>query len=166
MYEIAGVHHVALGVKNLEAMKSFYKDILEFMRLDISKEPNLETGGILIGHEEETGDIVVEFASEPGPKAIKESTRFERDVEYCQTIVDENYRKYGNKRVYVGEWHYHPYADNKPSNLDLLSLSAISEQKEYLLEKPIMIIFSNKGEPSCTVHPFNKQYYFTDLEVT
>jgi len=30
MYEIAGVHHVALGVKNLEAMKSFYKNFLGF----------------------------------------------------------------------------------------------------------------------------------------
>jgi len=30
MHEIAGVHHVALGVKNLETMKSFYKDVLGF----------------------------------------------------------------------------------------------------------------------------------------
>jgi catechol 2,3-dioxygenase-like lactoylglutathione lyase family enzyme len=30
MYEIAGVHHVALGVKNLETMKSFYKGALGF----------------------------------------------------------------------------------------------------------------------------------------
>ena len=30
MYEIAGVHHVALGVKDLEAMESFYTGVLGF----------------------------------------------------------------------------------------------------------------------------------------
>jgi catechol 2,3-dioxygenase-like lactoylglutathione lyase family enzyme len=30
MYEIAGVHHVAIGVSSLEAMKSFYRDVLGF----------------------------------------------------------------------------------------------------------------------------------------
>jgi integrative and conjugative element protein (TIGR02256 family) len=139
------------------------KEVLEFMQLERAKDTNLETGGILLGYKNDRGDIVVTLASEPGPKAIKESTKFERDPEYCQRIIDDNYEKYGDKSLYVGEWHYHSNGDNKPSNVDLLSLSDISKQKEYLLDKPIMIILSNTGEASCTVHPFNKQFYSTDL---
>jgi catechol 2,3-dioxygenase-like lactoylglutathione lyase family enzyme len=30
MFEIAGVHHVAIGVNNPEAMTVFYTDVLEF----------------------------------------------------------------------------------------------------------------------------------------
>jgi len=138
---------------------------LQCMKNEISKDPILETGGILIGYKDNARTICVETASGPGPKAIKETARFSRDVEYCQNIVDESYRKYGDKGLYVGEWHYHPSSDNKPSNLDLLSLTEIAEQKEYVLDKPIMIIFSNKLELSCTVHPFSKKYYFTTFTV-
>lgn len=139
------------------------KEVYKFVQLEFAKDANLETGGILLGHKNDKGDIIVTLASEPGPKAIKEPTKFERDPEYCQRIIDDNYKKYGDRSLYVGEWHYHPYGNNKPSNVDLLSLSNISKQKEYLLDRPIMIILSNTGEASCTVHPFNKQFYFTDL---
>lgn len=138
---------------------------LQCMKSEISRDPIPETGGILIGYKDKAGAVCVETASGPGPKAIKETARFSRDVEYCQNIVDESYRKYGDKGLYVGEWHYHPSSDNKPSNLDLLSLTEIAEQKEYVLDKPIMIIFSNKLELSCTVHPFSKKYYFTTFTV-
>ncbi len=119
----------------------------------------------MIGYKDKTGAVCVETASGPGPKAIKETARFSRDVEYCQNMVNESYRKYGDKGLYVGEWHYHPSSDNKPSNLDLLSLTEIAEQKEYVLDKPIMIIFSNKLELSCTVHPFSKIYYLAAFTV-
>jgi integrative and conjugative element protein (TIGR02256 family) len=132
---------------------------LKYMENEISRGPSLETGGILIGYDDQAGRIYVETASGPGPKAIRETASFSRDVEYCQAIVDDNYRKYGDKGLYVGEWHYHPSSNNQPSNLDLLSLTKIAEQKEYVLDKPIMIIFSNKLDLSCTVHPFNKKYY-------
>ena len=139
------------------------EEALKIMQDEISKNPALETGGILIGYREQLGNVVITLASEPGPKAIKKKTRFIRDTEYCQKIVHESYRECGNKGLYLGEWHYHPYPDNRPSNIDLLSLTAIAEQKEYVLDKPVMIIFSNKGELSCTVHPFNKKYYFAEF---
>lgn len=138
---------------------------LQCMKREINRDPTLETGGILIGYKDNARAICVETASEPGPKAIKETARFSRDVEYCQNIVDESYRKYGAKGLYVGEWHYHPSSDNRPSNRDLLSLTEIAEQKEYVLDKPMMIIFSNELKLSCTVHPFSKKYYSTTFTV-
>jgi catechol 2,3-dioxygenase-like lactoylglutathione lyase family enzyme len=49
MYEIAGVHHIAIGVKNLEIMKSFYKDMLGFNILEAPALPNDIMSGIMRG---------------------------------------------------------------------------------------------------------------------
>jgi len=49
MYEIAGVHHIAIGVKNLEIMKSFYKDMLGFNILEAPALPNDIMSGIIRG---------------------------------------------------------------------------------------------------------------------
>ena len=94
---------------------------------------------------------------------MKSKIRFEKDIEYCQHFLDELFVQSNQKKVYVGEWHSHPSSNNQPSGTDIKSLSEISYQKEYLTDTPIMIIFSNTGEPSCTVHPVGKRYYHTTL---
>ncbi|MBF0121091.1 MAG: ThiF family adenylyltransferase [Desulfobacterales bacterium] len=138
------------------------KTVISFMENHVHKNVDIETGGVLIGHRLESGDIRVRFASEPGPNAKCLSDYFEKDIEFTQKYIDHKYHELGNNGIYIGEWHYHPLFTNKPSNIDLLSLSNISKQKEYPIHKPIMIILSRKLELSCTVHPFNKPYYFAD----
>ena len=136
------------------------KAVVDCMKNLITKSPNIETGGVLVGHRLESGDIWVKFASEPGPKVKCLSHYFEKDIEFTQKYIDQKYQELGHNSIYVGEWHYHPSLSNKPSNIDLLSLTSSSKQKEYPIYKPIMIILSKKLELSCTVHPFNKPYYF------
>jgi integrative and conjugative element protein (TIGR02256 family) len=87
------------------------------MRAEISRDPKIETGGVLIGYKKQSGNVVVELATDPGPKAIKEPGRFIRDVEYCQKMVNEFYQKLGDKGLYIGEWHYHPNPNNRPSSV-------------------------------------------------
>lgn len=141
-----------------------FEKVVQFIINEIDIEPEVETGGILVGTLDDNGSIVVRFASGPGPSAIKEKTRFEKDISYCQQILDEKYRQSQSNGVYVGEWHYHPSGSNHPSDLDLDSLYKISQQNNYLTDKPIMLIFSQDKSISCTVHPFNKRYYHTNLE--
>jgi catechol 2,3-dioxygenase-like lactoylglutathione lyase family enzyme len=87
MYEIAGVHHIALGVKNLEMMKSFYKDILGFNIIEPPAATNAIMSGIMRGvtpefavcmlsHDE--GGIIIEFIHmiTPVPRAIRQDTRY------------------------------------------------------------------------------------------
>lgn len=140
--------------------------ILDFMQALIRENPKVETGGVLAGYVEANGSIVITNASEPGPNAIKSSRKFEKDVAFCQSFLDKLYLDSNKKIVYVGEWHSHPSVSNQPSGTDIKSLSAISLQKEYLTENPAMIIFSNEGVPSCTMHPAGKRYYFTKLTIT
>jgi integrative and conjugative element protein (TIGR02256 family) len=139
---------------------------LDFMHGLIKENPKIETGGVLAGYLDANGNIIITNASEPGPNAIKSSTKFEKDVTFCQNFLDKLYLDSNKKIVYVGEWHSHPSVNNQPSGTDIKSLSAISLQKEYLTENPTMIIFSNTGVPSCTMHPAGKRFYFTELTIT
>ncbi len=149
-----------------QASVTIKKELVEFMQQLIQENPKNETGGILAGHRDEKGDIIITHASDPGPKAIRLPTKFEKDVAYCQGFLDNLYLESNKKVVYVGEWHSHPSENNQPSGTDIKSLSDIAMQKEYLTDNPAMIIFSNKGEPSCTIHPAGKRFYFTELTIS
>lgn len=137
--------------------------VLKLMQTLISENPKVETGGVLAGYVDESGDVVVTHASEPGPKAIKLATKFEKDIEFCQKFLDDLFYETEKHIEYVGEWHSHPNERNQPSGTDIKSLTQIAYQKEYLTDMPLMIIFSNAGEPSCTIHPAGKRFYYTDL---
>ena len=139
------------------------KELVDFMQRLIRENPKIETGGVLAGYLDGKGDVIITHASEPGPKAIKSATKFEKDVTFCQDFLDKLYLESNKKIVYVGEWHSHPSENNQPSGTDIKSLSEIAIQKEYLTDNPAMIIFSNKGVPSCTIHPAGKRYYFTEF---
>lgn len=131
----------------------------------ISQNSKIETGGVLAGHLDEHGNVVIAHVSGPGPNAVKLATKFEKDVVFCQKFLDDIYLQSNKKTVYIGEWHSHPSENNQPSGTDIKSLSDIALQKEYLTETPAMIIFSNTGVPSCTMHPAGKRFYFTKLNV-
>jgi catechol 2,3-dioxygenase-like lactoylglutathione lyase family enzyme len=89
MYEIAGVHHVAIGVNNPEVMKSFYKDILEFktgqpepppaphaIMSDITRGVTPVFSACMLS--QEAGGILVEFIrmNTPAPRAIRRDFRY------------------------------------------------------------------------------------------
>lgn len=130
----------------------------------VAEKKGIETGGVLAGRRDEAGNITVTHASGPGPMAIHKPTEFHKDIDFCQQFLDKLLSESGGDIVYVGEWHSHPASDNKPSGIDLMSLSQIASQTEYLTINPVMIIFSSDGKPSCTIHPAGKIHYFTDLK--
>lgn len=141
----------------------FNSSTLNIIKDLIKNSLNVETGGVLAGYRDGKENIFITDASGPGPKAVQSGSRFEKDITFCQHFLDELYIQTNNRIVYVGEWHSHLSNNNNPSGTDLRSLSEISSQKEYLTEKPIMIIFSKDAIPSCTVHPFGKLYYKATL---
>jgi integrative and conjugative element protein (TIGR02256 family) len=136
---------------------------LQFMQELVAQDPGRETGGVLAGYLDENGDIRITNASCPGPNAVCTAKEFKKDVTYCQKFLDELIGRSDGKITYVGEWHSHPSPNNKPSSTDINSLSEIAYQKEYLTEKPVMIILSSMGLPSATVHPMGKMFYYAAL---
>lgn len=146
-----------------EPLTVYIKDeVLADLRGQVLAKSGVETGGVLAGYVD--GNICyINYASSGGPNAVEQRDKFEKDVAFCQEFVDNLYRNYGDRAMYVGEWHSHPSRNNSPSNTDLRSLSGIGAQKNYLTAKPVMIIFSSDGTPSCTVHPAGSRFYYTDL---
>ncbi len=140
-------------------------ETLQAMRDLVKEKGKLETGGVLAGIADAEGNILITHASGPGPSAVHKQTEFRKDVPFCQGFLDTLYIESANKTLYVGEWHSHPDANNTPSGLDIKSLSEIALQKEYLTVNPTMIIFSNDGNPSCTIHPAGRRHYVVELEV-
>lgn len=146
--------------------KVFLPALIEMQMKDlINENPEIETGGVISGFIKEDKSIVITNVSGPGPKSVRDSNRFSKDIEYCQNFLDELYVNSNKQKVYIGEWHSHPSSNNKPSGIDIKNLSEIAIQKEYLTDFPIMIIFSKQGKPSCTIHPAGKRYYHAELEI-
>lgn len=151
--------------KNDKIKINILKEAFNFMLEEVKKSNSIETGGVLIGHKDNNQNIFVKKVTGPGPKAIRKPNWFEKDIEYCQKELIEEYEKFEDKGVYVGEWHYHPSPINIPSCQDLKSLSEITASKNYIVDEPIMIIFSSDKKVSCTIHPFNKTFYFTEYTI-
>lgn len=139
--------------------------VLDSMRVQTRRNPDIETGGVLLG-EIRNGTLQINFASDPGPKAKKTHNSFEKDIMYCQQYINEKYEQHGSLAAYIGEWHYHPSTDNMPSGTDLNSLSEIANHQGYLTEDPVMIILSIQGHTSCTIHPASKTFYYSNLKIT
>jgi len=148
-----------------EVQVSISEDTVLFMQSLIAENPKIETGGVLAGSIDEKGNMIIHSASSPGPKAKRTEVSFEKDIQFCQQFLDDLYEKSNGKIIYVGEWHSHPSTNNNPSGMDIQSLSEIATQENYLTEHPLMIIFSNTGEPSTTVHPAGRRYYHSDLKI-
>ena len=89
MVDISGVHHVAIGVKNLRIMKSFYQNILGFTEIfeefdeseqnimsEIVRSPHPVFGGIIMG--QKSDGILLELIRKTSPVArpIRDDFRY------------------------------------------------------------------------------------------
>jgi catechol 2,3-dioxygenase-like lactoylglutathione lyase family enzyme len=89
MYKGYGVHHIAIGVKNLERMKAFYQDVLSFDNLfvdfpaaeypalhEVVRSPNPRYAAILFS--QSAGGIIVELVQmvDPVPRPIRKDFRY------------------------------------------------------------------------------------------
>lgn len=134
---------------------------VDFMKNEISKNTKIETGGILVGTYKAPNLIEIKDCSMPGPNAVMTLTKFERDTGFCQHFLD----MHKNAFVYLGEWHYHPSLDSNPSQTDIKSMLEIAMSPNYGTENPISIIVTSDGNPHCTVHPKNDNFYNVNLQI-
>ncbi len=136
------------------------------MKDEIKKNPDVETGGILIGQRLPDGRYVILRATGPGPNATKTKILFEKDKAYCQKELEKSLMELGDKGLYIGEWHYHPIDSNRPSGQDIKSLTEIANQKQYRIDKPIMIILSQAMECALTIHEKHGSCVSLSLDVS
>ena len=81
-----------------------YSSELEYIARCIQDYPNIETGGQLYGAWTASGAPRVIYALGPGPRANHQTTFFNQDVEYLESIGGK-LKEFGLQ--HIGEWHSH-----------------------------------------------------------
>lgn len=97
------------------------REAYEFAKKESSVSKDVETGGVMLGYRTDDGKYVITRITGPGPKAVRTTTRFEKDVAYCQGEIEKTFGELGDKGLYWGEWHYHAIGGNSPSGTDIKS---------------------------------------------
>ncbi|MDU5722359.1 MAG: Mov34/MPN/PAD-1 family protein [Clostridium butyricum] len=95
-----------------------------------------EAGGILIGREnKESGNLIIEYATEPYDKDKRTRTSFIRKDKKHIDIFNNLYTDYSGIYAYIGEWHTHPEDYPTYSHTDINNwkkISKINEDKEKI----------------------------------
>lgn len=97
----------------------------------------LETGGILLGHET-AGVSRIVVAGGPGPNAMRHPVAFRRDLDHARELADRAWED--QKAVWLGEWHTHPFAEPVPSDTDMNSYAAHLNDPDLHFARFISII--------------------------
>lgn len=89
MYKLSGVHHIAVGIRNLETMRAFYRDVLGLNRVfgeypdtehvemaEVVRDPHPAFAPLLLY--QEAGGIVIELVrmTNPPPRPIRRDFRY------------------------------------------------------------------------------------------
>jgi len=107
-----------------------------------------ETGGVLLGYQDETKfDVVVRAATGPGPNAIHERSTFVPDHDYHRNEVARIYSASDRQWSYVGDWHTHPEQPAAMSTTDRRTLRRIARSERARVARPIMLIMGQRGSP-------------------
>lgn len=99
----------------------------------------LETGGILLGHDEETeGTTRLTAAGAPGPRAVRRPHFFLRDLDHARMLAAKAWDD--DHSQWIGEWHTHPLGLPIPSELDLRSYATHIHDPELGFRRFISVI--------------------------
>lgn len=99
-----------------------------------------ETGGVLIGYyTEDRQTAVVTEASGPPRDSRHGKNWFIRGVAGLKKTLARRWIQPARTH-YLGEWHYHPASELKPSPDDIDQMEQISEATNYCCREPIMVI--------------------------
>lgn len=106
-----------------------------------------ETGGILIGnYSEDLTTASISEATCPATDSKFGRTWFHRGNEGLKDILVDRWNR-SPQTYYVGEWHFHPANDPRPSAQDNKQMREVSTDSSYSCSKPIlMIIYLTKKD--------------------
>lgn len=120
---------------------------LESVRAFCRVSGRIETGGILVGHYSKDRRLAtVTAASAPSPDTRSGGFWLVRGIKGLHSWLERLWKE--DAGYYVGEWHFHPFAEPIPSKQDLLQMKQIAKASHYQCSEPILFIFG--GDPSGT----------------
>lgn len=128
-----------------------YRSELDFVSRCILDYPNIETGGQMFGFWTEDGTPVVLYTIGPGPQANHQSTFFNQDLRYLETVGNVLTQKYGLK--HIGEWHsHHQLSLARPSGHDA---STMANGLQSSRRSRFLLCIGNCTSTKSSLNPFN-----------
>lgn len=106
----------------------------------VSRNPGVETGGILMGYQMNERDWLVTYASEPGPQAVHSPLTIVFDDSYLNNLVTRLQIRSTRRWQYIGDWHSHTVRKLMPSKGDKQTISTKASEAKYGSKSPIMLI--------------------------
>lgn len=124
--------------------------MLDFCRED----QGIESGGIIVGYYNRQHDCSIVIDCSGPPKDSKHGKNFfHRGIHGLQKWINKLW-KLGQRRYYLGEWHFHPFGATEPSSVDLLQTKENSESKLYQCPEPIIFILGGSPDRDWTCKSF------------
>src|SRR4051794_36492130 len=94
-----------------------------------------ETGGIFVGEYRREHDSALVSAISGAPTDSRAGrTWFYRGVQGLQAWLNRLW--HSERKHYLGEWHFHPYAEPSPSDTDTQQLNDIANTPSYHCSEP------------------------------
>lgn len=112
---------------------------------------NKEFGGILLGRISEDGEVFIDIATEPSIWDISNCLSFVRRKDPSQDTINRMWKKSKGIINYLGEWHTHPFASNRPSNGDLVMIGEALKHNHLCLGFMLMVIVDTENRLSFTI---------------
>ncbi|WP_260446304.1 MULTISPECIES: Mov34/MPN/PAD-1 family protein [unclassified Nostoc] len=104
-----------------------------------------ETGGILVGFYTESHNCAVITAISDAPSDSHSGHNwFHRGTNGLQRWLNHLWNK--DKQYYVGEWHFHPFSNPNPSQIDINEMQKIGDSYSYQCPEPLLLIIG--GDPN------------------
>jgi len=123
-----------------------------------------ETGGILIGYYNPNHDnAIVTDVSSPPTDSKRGPTSFIRGIRGLQSWLNRLWKR--QRHYYLGEWHFHPFADPTPSMTDIGQLKKFSKTPSLRCPEPVMLIIGDDPNRKWTAKAFVSPRESTLLEM-
>lgn len=148
--EISPLSHVLSSICTPSSKALIYASELDYIAKCIQDYPNIETGGQLYGAWTASGAPRVMYAIGPGPRANHQSTFFNQDVEYLETI-GAKLKEYGLQ--HIGEWHSHHHLGlPHPSGHDAQTMQNGIAQLNL---NRLLLCIGSFNDRGIVINPFN-----------
>jgi hypothetical protein len=108
----------------------------------VAKDPESETGGILVGRYDDGRQVArITLAAPPPGDSEAGLDWFKRGKEGLAALLAEQW-SLPERRYYLGEWHFHPLGGAQPSPQDVAQIREIATDESYRCPRPLLIIAS------------------------
>ena len=126
-------------------------ELIHHVQVRCSSAGSSEIGGILVGNYSENQRVAEVTAISDSPEdSVTSYSFFIRGTRgLCQWLRNLWKR---NSQYYLGEWHFHPGDNCKPSGLDEKTMTGIARADAYKCPEPILLLVGGNKTSGWLLH--------------